>query len=103
KRKEEAVFRAGLKTGAMRKMTGAITEIKCGYGSTIDMQVESDGRNYRLFAERLQDVAYWGLEAPGTKKFDPCRDLRGKLVEIDYLAVESDALAGFIREIFIIK
>jgi hypothetical protein len=65
--------------------------------------LDSNGVQCRLHAENFYEVQYWAVDAPGKTGFDPCGELEGKRVEIEYLSVAGQEFSGLIRTVAIQK
>jgi len=103
KRKAAAELRANIKTGPPAKVTGTIKSVKCDYPATMDIVVESRGKQHKLHAENYYQVQYGAIGGAGKEDFEPCSDLDGKVVEIDALTVTQQEFSGVIKSVTIMN
>jgi tetratricopeptide (TPR) repeat protein len=94
---------APVKTGSAVKAAGIILSVKCEYPAVMDVVLDSDGKLQKLRADNYYQVQYWAVEAPGKTEFQPCEELDGKQVEIEFLTVSGQAYSGLIKTVAIKK
>ena len=103
KRRVETELRVRLKTGSPAKLAGLIKSVKCDYPATMDILLDSGGRQLQLHAENYYQVQYGAVGGAGRSDFDPCLELEGKEVEIDILSVSGADFSGLIQSVAIVK
>ena len=101
--RQEAKPAAPVKTGAALKAAGLIRSVKCDYPATMDVVLDSDGKLRKLHAENYYQVQYWAVGAAGKTGFQPCEELEGKHVVIEFLSVSGEEYSGLIRTVAIEK
>ena len=69
----------------------------------MDLVLDSNGKLQKLRAENYYQVQYWAVDAPGKTGFEPCDELEGKRVEIEFLSVSGQEYSGLIRTVAIQK
>lgn len=94
---------APIKTGSAVKAAGIILSVKCEYPAVMDVVLDSGGKLQKLRADNYYQVQYWAIEAPGKTGFQPCEELDGKHVEIEFLAVSGQEYSGLIKTVAIKK
>jgi len=92
-----------VKTGAAGKMIGFVRSVKCDFPAIMDMVLDSDGNQFRLRAENYYKVQYWAVDTPGKGDFQPCEELDGKQVEVEFLSVFDQEFSGFVKAVTIQK
>jgi tetratricopeptide (TPR) repeat protein len=92
-----------IKTGAARKVKGLIRSIQCDFPAVMDVILDSNGKIQKLRAKNYYQVQYWAVGAPGKNGFDPCEELEGKRVEIEFLSVSGQEFSGVIQTVAIDK
>jgi hypothetical protein len=69
----------------------------------MDVVLDSGGKLQKLRADNYYQVQYWAIEAPGKTGFQPCEELDGKHVEIEFLTVSGQEYSGLIKTVAIKK
>ncbi len=92
-----------IQTGPAGKITGFIRSVKCDFPAIMDMVLDSNGQQLRLRAENYYEVQYWAVDAPGKDGFQPCEELEGKQVEVEFLSVLDQEFSGIIKTVAIQK
>ncbi len=92
-----------IKTGPSIKLSGRIRSVVCGDPATMDVVIESKGTQRRLRTENYYNVQFWAANAPGKSGFEPCVELDGKSVEIEFLSVSGREFSGIIKTVIIEK
>lgn len=90
-----------IKTGSSSKAKGLIRSVKCDYPAVMDVVLDSNGTLQRLRANNYYQVRYWAVGAPGKSGFEPCEELEGKSVEIEFLIVSGEEFTGLIQTVAI--
>jgi tetratricopeptide (TPR) repeat protein len=99
KRKAEAARLASLKTGPAVKLRGIARSVQCDSPAIMDVVLEANGKLQRLHVENYFDVRYSSIGASTKAKLEPCKDLEGKMLEVEYLTVDGEIISGFIQSI----
>ena len=94
---------APVRTGSAQKTTGLIRSVQCDYPAVMDLVLDSGGRLQKLRAQNYYQVQYWAVDAAGRTEFEPCDELEGKSVEIEFLIVSGQEYSGLIRAVAIQK
>jgi tetratricopeptide (TPR) repeat protein len=92
-----------MKTGPAGKAKGFIRSVKCSSPAIIDIELNSNGKQYKFHAENFYAVQYWTTGVPVNSGFAPCDVLEGKRVEIEYFSVSGQEYSGLIQSIAIEK
>jgi tetratricopeptide (TPR) repeat protein len=92
-----------IKTGPAGKVGGIIRSVKCGYPAVMDIVIENNGDRRKLRAQNYFQVQYWAVDAPGKTDFQPCEELEGKRVQIEFLSVSGQEFSGLIKTVAIEK
>jgi tetratricopeptide (TPR) repeat protein len=92
---------SGIKTGPAGRVSGIIGSVKCGFPAIMDIVLDSNGKQILLRAANYFEVRYWAVEAPGKTGFQPCKELEGNNVEIEFLSVMDQEFSGLIQAIAI--
>jgi tetratricopeptide (TPR) repeat protein len=100
KRQERSAGIASLKTGSVVKLRGVIQTVQCQYPAVMDIIFDASAKQYPLHAENYLEVGYKATIP--LAQIDPCKDLEGKQVDMEYLPVEGEDFSGLIRLITII-
>lgn len=88
---------APIKRGPAGKITGVVKSVKCDYPAIMDLVLESGGRQQTFRAENYYTVRYESIDGPGKAGFEPCEDLKGKTVQLDFQSVSGQGFSGFIQ------
>jgi tetratricopeptide (TPR) repeat protein len=88
-------------TGPAAKARGWIRAVKCEFPAVMDIVLESDGKQVKLRAENYFEVKFAAAGKPGRNNFQPCSELEGKLVLVEYLTVSNQEFTGLIQSILI--
>jgi tetratricopeptide (TPR) repeat protein len=91
------------KKGPARSMIGVVTSVQCGYPATMDIVLESNGRQSKFHAENYYKLQYEAIGSSGGSDFEPCEELQGQTVQIEYTVVSGREFSGFLRKIGIVK
>ncbi len=100
---DQGVQSSPVKTGHYVKAKGLIRSVKCDYPAIMDVELDSNGTVYKLRAENYYQVRYWAVGAPGKSGFEPCEELEGKNVEVEFLTVFGQEYSGFLKTVAIQK
>jgi tetratricopeptide (TPR) repeat protein len=90
-------------TGPAVKIAGVIQTVKCGSPATMDVVLDAGGKQIRLRAQNHYQVQYWAVDSAGRDNFQPCKELQGKKVQVEYSPASGLEFAGWIHEIWIEK
>jgi hypothetical protein len=88
-------------TGPAAKVRGWIRAVKCEFPAVMDIVLEADGKQVKLHVENHYEVKFAAVGKPGRNDFQPCAELEGKLVFVEYLTVSGREFAGLIQSILI--
>lgn len=102
-RQPAAATAAPIKTGPAAKARGLIRSVKCDYPAIMDVVLDSNGKLQKFRAENYYQVQYWAVGAAGKNGFEPCQELEGKRVEIEFLSVSGQEFSGLIKTVAIEK
>ena len=94
---------APVKAGSSRKVSGLIRSVRCDYPAVMNLVLDSDGKLQKLHADNYYRIQFWAVDAPGKNGFEPCDELEGKHVEIEFLSVPGQEYSGMIRTVAIQK
>ncbi len=94
---------APVKRGPAGRITGVVKSVKCDYPAIMDIVIESDGMQQKFRAENYYRVQYESVGGPGKTGFEPCEDLEGKTVRVDFQSVSGQEFAGFIQKCGIVE
>jgi tetratricopeptide (TPR) repeat protein len=92
-----------IKRGPARKVTGVIKSVQCSHPAIMDVVLDTSGKRQTLRAENWYNVQYEAIGSQPKKDLDPCKDLEGQTVEIEFQSVIGQEFSGFIRKCGIIK
>jgi tetratricopeptide (TPR) repeat protein len=93
---------AQVKAGPAAKSGGIIRSVACTYPAIMDVVLDSNGKQLRLRAQNYYEVRYWAVGASGKTGFEPCEELQGKRVNIQFLTVTGQEFSGLIQTVEII-
>jgi len=88
-------------TGPAAKLRGWIRAVKCEFPAVMDLVLEADGKPVKLHADNHYEVKFAAVGKPGRNDFQPCAELEGKLVLVEFLTVAGQEFAGLIQSILI--
>jgi tetratricopeptide (TPR) repeat protein len=91
------------KPGNLAKTGGIIRSVRCEDPAIMDVVLDSDGKLQVLRAVNYYNVAYGALDGPPKSEFQPCEELQGKRVQIEFTTVTGQNYAGSIKTILIEK
>jgi tetratricopeptide (TPR) repeat protein len=92
-----------IKTGPAGKVKGIIRSVKCSYPSMLDLVIDAGGKQQKLRAQNYYQIEYWAVNAAGKDGFEPCEELEGKRVQIEFLSVTGQEFSGLIKTVAIEK
>jgi hypothetical protein len=101
--RQEAAAPAPVKTGAALKASGIIRSVKCDYPAVMDVVLDENGKLQKLHADNYYQVEYWAVGSSGKNGFEPCDELAGSRVEIEFLTVAGQDYSGLIKTVAITK
>ncbi len=90
---------SAIKRGPAGKAMGVIKSVKCEFPAVMDIVLNTAGGLRQFRAENYYQVRYWAVGAPGKTGFEPCEELEGKRVTIEYQSVTDQEFAGFISTV----
>ena len=103
KQKAEAALRSQLKPGPAGTLPGIIQSVECKYLATMEVIVKSKDKEHKLYAENYYKVQYGAIGKPARADFNPCDELGGKKVQVEFLSVVDENLTGLIQSIIIVE
>ncbi len=92
-----------IETGPDAKVKGVIRSVKCEFPAIMDLVLDAGGTQHKLRAKNYYEVQYWAADSGGRDDFEPCSELEGKLVQIEYVTVLNQDYDGVIDTILIEK
>ncbi len=98
-KKRQALSR--IEIGPAAKLAGIVQSVRCDFPAVMDVVLEAGGLKHRLHSENYYEVKYGAVGEGGEAKFEPCQDLEGKEVQVEYTTVSGQEFTGFIRSIVI--
>lgn len=75
-------------------VSGRVLATSCGRPPRLNVEMETETGTLKLAAANSGMVAYYVTEGAPPKKFNPCRDLRGRVVDVVYRPVRKGPTAG---------
>lgn len=75
-------------------VSGRVLATNCTGPPRLNVELETDAGTLKLSAANSGIVAYYVTEGAPPKKFEPCRDLRGKTVGVVYRPLKKGSSAG---------
>ncbi len=103
KRREEIARIASVKPGPAVRIEGTVRSVKCDFASSMELVLETGGKPKILYADNYFKIAFKSSGAAAKTDFQPCRDLEGKRVEIEYAIISSEYFSGLIRSMSIAR
>ena len=70
--------------GPHRYVVGRLKDVRCDSAS-MDLTVDTGGKNVALHAENYYKVEYSALNIPPLKELNPCEDLEGRAAKVEYV------------------
>jgi tetratricopeptide (TPR) repeat protein len=101
--KQEPIHKPALKGGPIAKAIGIIKSVKCDSPAIMDVVLDSDGKQRTYRAENYYRVQYWAVGAPGKTGFEPCEELKGKRVQIEFQSIAGQKFSGLIQAVAVEK
>ena len=101
--KPASANRPAIKRGPAGKVIGVVKSVKCDYPAVMDVVLDSGGKQKTYRAENYYQVKYWAVGAPGKSGFEPCEELQGKRVQIEFQSVAGQEFSGVIQTVAIEK
>jgi tetratricopeptide (TPR) repeat protein len=92
-----------VKTGAAGILKGSIKSVQCSGSAALEIDLSVNGKLRRLRADNYYRVQFWAIDAKGKSGFQPCTELQGKRVEVEFLSVSGQEYSGLIKSISIEK
>jgi tetratricopeptide (TPR) repeat protein len=92
-----------LKTGPRGQTSGVIKAVLCSDPAILDIVLESNGKQQKFRAENYYNVQFEAIGAPGKTGFEPCVELQGKTVKIEFQSVIGQEFSGLILKCGIMK
>jgi tetratricopeptide (TPR) repeat protein len=94
---------APIKRGPVGRATGVIKSVKCDYPAIMDIVLESGGKLQKFRAENYYRVQFESIGGPGKTGFEPCEELEGKTVQLEFQSVSGQDFSGFIQRCGIMR
>jgi tetratricopeptide (TPR) repeat protein len=88
-----------VKTGPAAKLGGMVQSVMCTDPAVMDVVLNSNGKQLILRADNYFTVKYWAVGSKGKTGFQPCEELKGKKVGIEYLSVTGQDYSGLIQTV----
>lgn len=92
-----------IKTGPKFKISGVVRSVKCSDPAIMDVVLDVEGNGIKLRARNHYQVQYWAVDSAGKNNFQPCSELQGKKVQIEYFTALQQQFVGWINAIWIEK
>jgi tetratricopeptide (TPR) repeat protein len=103
KRKDEIARLASVERGPSLTIKGIIKSVKCDFPAVMEVTLDFNGIIKMLFSDNYSKVAFKPAGIALRKDFQPCRDLPGKIVDVEYQIISSKYFSGSIKSITIQK
>ena len=69
----------------------------------MDLVLESDGKRQSFRAENYYKLQYEVIGGSGKKDFEPCKELQGQTVQIEFTAVSGQKFSDILQKTGIVK
>jgi tetratricopeptide (TPR) repeat protein len=102
-RRNKNELKTPIERGPAGRMTGVVKSVQCENPATMDIVVESGGKQYRFRAENYFEVQYESVGRPVKPGFKPCEDLEGETVQLTFQSVAGQEFSGFIQKCGIVR
>ena len=102
-RREEIEKLASVERGPSVRIEGIIKSVTCEAPEILDVTLDSNGVSKILYSDHYSAIRIHYTAAALQKDFQPCRDLEGRRVEIEYQIISSKYFSGCIESITVQK
>jgi hypothetical protein len=103
KRKEEITRLSSAERGPTVKINGIIKSVKCDAPTIMEIALDAKGTFKKLYSDNYFKIGYRSLGVFLKKDFQPCHDLEGESVEVEYQIISSSYFSGSIKSITVQK
>jgi tetratricopeptide (TPR) repeat protein len=103
RRLETARLRLSVKKGPVEKLIGVVKSVTCEPPAVMDLVIESGGVKKKFRAENYYKTEYEAIGGEGKTDFDPCEELKGTTIQIEYQGVVSQEFSGLLLKCGIVK
>lgn len=90
-------------SGPTFKLEGVARAVKCSSPAVMDLVLATVGREVRLRARNHYQVQYWAVDSAGKNDFQPCTELLGKKVQVEYSMALGQPFVGWILAVWVEK
>jgi hypothetical protein len=97
----DAVYAA--RTGGTADLDGSVVDVRCFHPAVMEISMESDGNLQIFHIANYFEVEFRAVDYTPEGELNPCADLNGKRLTIEYIATPGAAFAGEIRSIAMYK
>lgn len=97
----EAFRSAGSRESA--SLEGTVSDVSCFDPAGMELVLDSGGNSHRLHVDDYYGIRFTAVDYKPGETFQPCTDLQGKRVVVEYVATPGSTYGGEIRAIGIYK
>jgi len=80
-------------------LEGVVFEVNCIYPAVMELTIEVEGRLHRLHAANYFEIQYMAIGGKPRQDLQPCTDLNGRRVKVEFIATPGEAYAGEIQKV----
>jgi ABC-type proline/glycine betaine transport system ATPase subunit len=102
KEAKEAVSRDSV-SASSPALEGRVLAINCAFPSVMDLVLEVEGKQHRFHTDDFYAVQYAAEDKPGRSDFQPCKELEGVHVRLEYIPTPGREHLGEIKSVLIRK
>jgi tetratricopeptide (TPR) repeat protein len=84
-------------------LDGLVRAVTCAFPSVMDLILEAGGKQYRFHTDDFYAVQYAAADKPGRSDFQPCKELEGLQVRLEYVPTPGREYLGEIKSVLIRK
>jgi tetratricopeptide (TPR) repeat protein len=87
------------KAGGMTTLEGMVFEINCIYPAIMELTIEVQGTLHKLHAANYFEIQYMAIGGKPEQDLQPCTDLNGRRVRVEFIATPGEVYAGEIQKV----
>jgi hypothetical protein len=100
-RREEIAGLASMKPGIAVRIEGIVKSVKCDSPAIMELTLEATGQSKIFVTDNYLEVALRAIGSSAKKNIQPCSDLEGKRVVVEYLMRPSKYFSGIIKSVIV--
>jgi hypothetical protein len=80
-------------------LEGIVFEVNCIYPAVMELTIEVDGKLHKFHAANYYEIQYMAIGGEPQQELQPCTDLNGRRVRVEFIATPGEGYAGEIQKV----